>query len=135
MLRKDLIMRQLEEFGKVMAVILGFKKQQDWEKFREEITTAGQKFTSLNIEHIESLSDSEFENEILNHPTLVPDQYKILADLLFEKMEYYANQNNKHKYSDLKTKCTMLYQKFSDNLTHNEFNLDVHYKMELLKKL
>lgn len=77
----------------------------------------------------------EFEKEVLNHKTMLPEQYKIMADLLFEKMKHYYEQSLEHEASDLREKCTRLYKKFSDNFTHNEFNMDVHYKMEFLKNL
>jgi len=135
MLRKDYIMRQFEEFGKVMAVILGFKKQNEWEKFEKEISDAAKKFTSFDIDYVENLSFEDFEREISAAPSLLPDQQKILADLLYEKMWYYKEQNDDEKFSDLKMKCLSLYKKFSENLTQNEFNLDVHYKLGVLKEI
>lgn len=135
MLRKDLLMRQFEEFGKVLAVIIGFKREKDWAKFIKEIQETAKKFTSLEIDYVENLLPGEFDNEIINHPTLLPEQQKILADLLYEKMHFYISQADNLKCADLINKGLLLYQKFSENLTHNEFNLDVHYKIEYLIKL
>ena len=56
MLKKDLILRQLEEFGKVMAVILSFKKVKDWDNFEKEIREAALKFTTFEIDNVESLT-------------------------------------------------------------------------------
>lgn len=134
MLKKDFILRQLEEFGKVMAVILGFKKLQNWEEFEKEIHNASLKFTSLEINKVESLNDEAFEKEIFNNPTLTLDQLKILADLLFEKLSFYALQNEEEKYNALKIKCLNLYQFIKNNHTENEFDMNVHYKLEILKK-
>lgn len=134
MLRKDLIVRQLEEFGKVMAVILGYKKQNEWDKFEKEIEAATEKFTNLEIKTIESLTITDFEKEVLNHPTLLLDQKKILADLLFEKLNFYAQNNNEEKYKSLKTKCLSLYQHLQNNHTENEFDMNVYYKLEMLKR-
>ncbi len=133
MLRKDYIMRQFEEFGKVMAVIFGLKKQNDWEKFEKEIAEASKKFTDIEICHAETLLLPDFEKEVLTSPALLPAQQKMLADLLFEKMNYYFEKGETGKAKDLKNKCLLLYQKFLDDLTQNEFNLDVHYKLEYLK--
>ncbi|MDO8998757.1 MAG: hypothetical protein Q7W45_03255 [Bacteroidota bacterium] len=134
MLRKDYILRQLEEFGKVMAVILGFKKQNDWTNFEKEIKNAAVKFTSLEINTVENLNEPDFEKQILNHPNLIQDQKKILADLLFEKLNFYAEKNEEEKYLSLKTKCFKLYQHIQNNHTDNEFDMNVHYKLEILKK-
>lgn len=134
MLRKDYILRQLEEFGKVMAVILGFKKQLNWEEFEKEIHNAALKFTSLEIAQVEGLSAEDFEKEVFNNPTLTLDQLKILADLLFEKLSLHAQNNDEEKYNALKIKCLNLYQFIKNNHTENEFDMNVHYKLEILRK-
>ncbi len=134
MLRKDYILRQLEEFGKVMAVILGFKKQLNWEEFEKEIHNAALKFTSLEIDKVERLSAEDFEKDVFNNPALTLDQLKILADLLFEKLSLHAQNNDEEKYNALKIKCLNLYQFIKNNHTENEFDMNVHYKLEILKK-
>jgi hypothetical protein len=135
MLRKDLLMRQFEEFAKVMAVILGFKRQNDFEKFEKEIADAAKKFTPFEIETVENLSSEEFNREILGHPAALPEQYRILADLLFERIKYYLERGDENKVPDLKVKCGLLYKKFTDTFTHTEFNLDVHYRQQFLDSL
>lgn len=135
MLRKDLLVRQFEEFGKVMAVILGFKKQDDFERFEKEIDDAAKKFTPFELEAVEFISPEDFEDEILNYPGMLPEQYRMLADLLFEKIKYYIEKDKPVKIAELKQKNVQLYRKFSESFTHNEFNLDVHYKLAFLEKL
>jgi hypothetical protein len=134
MLRKDLIMRQFEEFGKVLSQILSFKREKDWEEFEKEVQKAFNQFTSLELEHIELLNESDFETEVIKHPTLSFEQKKIMAALLFEKMNYYLEQN-RDEYPMLKSKCIKLYSHIRDNFTENQFDMDVHYKLEFLKNL
>lgn len=134
MLKKDLLVRQLEEFGKVMAIILGAKKQKDWDKFEKKIYDATIKFTNLEINTVENLDDIDFEKQILNHPTLNQDQKKILADLLFEKLNFYAEKNDEEKYISLKAKCLKLFEHIQNNHTDNEFDMNVYYKLEILKR-
>jgi hypothetical protein len=128
-------MRQFEEFGKVMAVIFGSRKQNDWEKFEKELNEAALKFTSFETETVEAMSLQELETKVLRHPTLLPEQKKMLADLLYEKMLFYTEKNELEKSDALKRKCAALYQDFMSGLTENEFNLDLHYKLEFLKKM
>ena len=135
MLKKDYLVRQLEEFGKVLAIILGAKKQNDWEKLEKEIYEATKKFASLEINYVESLYSAAFEKEIINHPTLSLEQKKILGDLLFEKLNFYLAKDNKEKYLLLKAHCLALYNHIQNNFTQNEFNLDVYYKLGFLNKL
>jgi hypothetical protein len=134
MLKKDFLVRQLEEFGKVMAVILGFKKQQDWENFEREMREVTLKFTTLELEAIEKLSEAEFVAQILKHPTLTQDQLKILADLLFERMNFYSIKNNERSYKKLRSNCILLYTHVQNNFSENEFDMNVYYKLEMLKK-
>jgi len=135
MLKKDFIIRQLEEFGKVMAVIFGLKKDKDWLNYQNEINNAALKFTSHEIDYVEKLTQTDFDKEIINHATLTPEQLHILADLLFEKLNYYLSINDAPKSEDLKQKCKKLYLHLQNNQTQNEFNLDVHYKLSFLENL
>jgi len=134
MLRKDFIIRQIEEFGKVLALIIGFKKQNEWTKFEEEIKNAIQKFTSLEMNEIENLNIDFFVSEIINREGLSLDQKKIIANLMYEKLYFYLFKNENENYSQLKAKCLLLYLHLNENFTTNEFDLDVHYKLSMLQK-
>lgn len=134
MLKKDYILRQLEEFGKVMAIILNYKKLQDWDKFENEINATSKKFTSIEINKLEKFNEDDFKKEILNNTTLSQDQLKILADLLFEKLNFYAQKNDTISYNNLKVNCVLLYKHIQNQLTQNEFDMNVYYKLEILNK-
>ncbi len=134
MLRKDFIIRQIEEFGKVLALIIGYKKQNEWTKFEEEIKNAIQKFTSLEMNEIENLNIDFFVSEIVNREGLSLDQKKIIANLMYEKLYFYLFKNENESYSQLKAKCLLLYLHLNENCTTNEFDLDVHYKLSMLQK-
>ena len=134
MLKKDYIIRQLEEFGKIMAIILNYKKLQDWDKFENEINATSLKFTTIQINQLEKFNEDDFMKEILNNTPLSQDQLKILADLLFEKLNLYAQKNDTISYNNLKLKCVLLYKHIQNQLTHNEFDMNVYYKLEILSK-
>jgi hypothetical protein len=131
-LRKDYIQRQFEEFGKIMAVILSFKRDNDWEKFESEISMALQKFTQREITDVEALNETDFNRTILVDAKLLPNQKRIIADLLFEKLNLYLVRNEQENYLNLKQKCIFLYTFIQENFTQNEFDLDVHYKLAFL---
>ena len=134
MLRKDFIIRQIEEFGKVLALIIGYKKQNEWTKFEQEIKNAIQKFSSLEMNEIENLNIDFFVSEIINREGLSLDQKKIIANLMYEKLYFYLFKNENENYSQLKAKCLLLYLHLNENCTTNEFDLDVHYKLSMLQK-
>jgi hypothetical protein len=131
-LRKDYIQRQFEEFGKVLATILGFKKAGSWEEFERSVERALKQFTDLDMSNMEQLSLADFKSKLSRKEFLSPEQRKYLATLLFEKMNYYLENNNQRRYEDLKAKCLALYQQLAADQTHQEFDLDVHYKLKLL---
>jgi hypothetical protein len=133
MIRKDYLLRQFEEFGKVMAVILGFKKETDWEKFEKEIETAVKYFTSFELNDLIEKDQRSFENIITDSTHLKPEQIKILADLLYERSfsELMADSDMRK----LLAKTNFLYNLFSGQLTANEFNIEVRYRMDLIQKI
>ena len=135
MLRKDLIMRQMEEFGKALALILLHKKQQDYEKFEEEIALAAKKYSTLELKPIENLNTTDFSKQIIHNESISFEHKKIIASVLFEKMLYYDELGLEENRNDLTTKCFHLYTYLYTNQTENEFNMEVHYRLELLKKL
>ena len=112
-----------------------FKKNQDWEKFEEEISAALQKFTSLEITQVEQFNDEDFIVKVINSESLTMEQKKILATLLFEKMNYYLSLEKSEDFLKLKGRCFNLYAHIRDNFTENEFDLDVHYKIEYLRAI
>lgn len=133
MIRKDYLLRQFEEFGKVMAVILGFKKEADWEKFEQEIEAAVKNFTSFEINQLIEKDQRSFENIITASTHLKPEQIKILADLLYERS--FSELAADDEMKKLLTKSNYLYHLFSGQLTANEFNIEVRYRMDLIKKI
>ncbi|MBL7933853.1 MAG: hypothetical protein JNL60_18260, partial [Bacteroidia bacterium] len=92
MYRKDYIQRQFEEFGKVLASLLLLKRQKNWEEFEKEISIAFLTYTAQNSEALENSDLESFANNIVNSKTLSFQQKKILANLLFEKMNYYLER-------------------------------------------
>lgn len=135
MLRKDYIMRQFEEFGIVIGVILGLKRNKEWEKFELEIDKAVKQFTSLELSELRELNLSEFETLIHSSTQLKPDQLKALADLLFEQSFAEQEKNNNKQAVDLLEKSLFLYTIYKNELTSNQFNLETHYRIELITKI
>jgi hypothetical protein len=133
MLKKDILVRQLEEMGKVLAQLLTFRKNKDWDHFEQELSAAVKRYTPLEIEKVEAMSGSEFTNNIVLSDSIGFDQKKILATLLFEKMNYYLSVGFDDQYQQLKEKCLSLYEFLANDLTENEYNLDIHYKLKYLR--
>jgi uncharacterized protein with von Willebrand factor type A (vWA) domain len=135
LLRKDLILRQLEEFGKALAQILLYKKQKEYDKFEEEITLVLKKYSSLELTILENLNTPDFTTQVILNESISFEQKKIIASVLFEKMLYYEELGLEDNNKELVDKCFKFYTWLYTNQTENEFNMEVHYRLELLKKL
>lgn len=131
MLRKDYIQRQFEEFGKVMAILLSLKRNKDWDNFEKELSEISKRFTPFDIETLERLSETDFQSE-LQSAKLSFGQKKMLASLLFEKLDAYLEKGETENYPALKARCVYLYHNLASDLTQNEYDLEVHYRLGLL---
>jgi len=49
MLKKDYLIRQLEEFGKVLAVLMNLKKENDWINLTRKFTTPRKNLLRLKL--------------------------------------------------------------------------------------
>ncbi len=135
MIRKDFLDRHLEEFGKVVARLRSLIMKKETEKFEEELQEAFSKYTSVKLQTLQDLSDNDFEMQIVRNTSLLSDEKKKIADLLFEKLHVTMELNNTDADPALKRKCFLLYKEIIENGTQNEYNLDVHYKIKYLELL
>lgn len=129
--KKDYLQKQFEEFGKVLAEILKLKKRGDWDLFEKEIADAALKFTATEIQTAENCDEASFGQILNDSKMLSRDQKKILGALLFEKMNFYFSRQDP-RGELLRSRCLRVYEHLKENQTSNEFDLDVHYKLEAL---
>ncbi len=135
MLRRDYLVKQAEEFCKVLAVILGLKRDGLFPDMLEEIYKASQKYTALEILYIEKQENAALIKDLTEDKKLNDEQMKLLADLLFEKAEYYIRTEGAGEASDnAYRKAYIIYLFLKEHATTN-YSLDMHYKLELLAKM
>jgi len=135
MYRKDYLQRQFEEFGKVMALLMSLRKQKNHENFEKEYFLAFLKYTSLDPDHIVAMPMDRFISTCLQSDAISTTQVNQLADLLFEKLNFYLEQGLTVNTIDLIEKCWVLYSFLNENVTQNEFNLGNHYRLNALETL
>ncbi len=134
MIRKDYLVRQFEEFGKVMAMILRLKKDKAWDQMDEEISLAVTRFTELELRDLVSLDLPSFTQFIVDSQHLSDKQLRMLADLLYEKLQKELAVSEQDQSTQIK-KLLFLYERLKSLATTNQFDLDVHYKVAALHKL
>ena len=121
-----------------MSILLGLKRDENYPKLSELISESVKKYTSTEIDYIESLIDEQLIDILTSEKKLNDEQLKILADLLFEKADYYFNsqQNSELKLNGItcykKSYVIYLFLKEQTTLT---YSLDMHYKLDFLEKM
>ena len=135
MYRRDYLVKQFEEFGKVLGIILGLKREGNLSQLNEMISEAAQKYAATEIDYVESIPDELLLKTLIEEKKLTDEQLKMLADLLFEKAEYYLNSGLPETQShNCYKKTFLIYSFLKENATLN-YSLDMHYKLELLVKM
>lgn len=136
--KRDYLVKQFEEFGKVMAILLGLKRDEKYSELSELINESVKKYTPVEIKYAESIIDQQLITTLTTEKKLNDEQLKMLADLLFEKAEYYSNTQQN---SDLNLNAINCYKKshliylFLREHATLTYSLDMHYKLEILGKM
>jgi hypothetical protein len=132
--KRDYLVKQFEEFGKVMAVLLGLKRDKNYPDFLSLIDESAKKYTATEIDYVEKINDDQLLPILTEEKNLNDEQLKMLGDLLYEKAEYYLHSNNNEAASNNYKKALRIYLFLKDNATLT-YSLDMHYKIEVLSKM
>lgn len=133
--KRDYLVKQFEEFGKVIGVLLGLKKEGKFSELSEIINESVKKYTSTEIDYVESLTNENLIEILTQEKKLTDEQLKMLADLLFEKGNYYsATDATESNSTNCYKKSLVIYTFLKDHATLN-YSLDMHYKLAILQKM
>ena len=133
MIRKDLLVKQMEEFGKMLALMMTYKRTKDYDTFEATMQEAATSFTGADLNTLTKSSREQFLNTVVHSETLNQDQKKILGILLFEKMMLCAEFGDEETYQHLKELNRDLYTYLNES-PNTLFDLDVYYKLQMLKQ-
>jgi len=134
--KRDLLLRQFEEFGKFLATILGYKQQQDFIEVSKLISEGALKYIGVSIKEVEELEPENLISTLTQEKKLTDEQLKMLADLLYENGVNNLNGDlNSNSFTLINfTKVQMLYNFVNLNGTL-PYSLDTHYKLEAIKDI
>ncbi len=135
MLRKDYIMRQFEEFGKFLALLMGHKNNSNWSELEKQINENALKFTGTEIGAVEKLKDQVFIHELTEVKQLNEGQLKMLGDLLYEKGIAYTQLFKEDEAKNAFTKALSIYNHIRSNALETDFSLDMHFKIKAIQQL
>ncbi|MBK7817185.1 MAG: hypothetical protein IPJ60_06150 [Sphingobacteriaceae bacterium] len=72
---------------------------------------------------------------VKHNETLRPDQIKILADLFYERSFVFDKQEQAEDMKDMLSRAYFLYKRYTQELTANEFNLEVNYRLQMITEI
>ena len=133
--RKDLIVRQFEEFGKFLAILFGMKSEYRWPELEKLINESSQKYTSLEINHVEKLNNTNLIQHLTEEKQLKETQLKMLGDLLYEKGIAYTKLLQEEAGRNAFVKAQFIFSHIKNNSLEIDFSLDMHFKMEAIEQL
>lgn len=87
MLRRDLIMKQIEELAKVLAVIIGLRKAGKGNEALEQIDEALRDFLKLDTALLDAITQEELITELHGKMKLADEQVEIVARMMAERGE------------------------------------------------
>ncbi|MBK7668804.1 MAG: hypothetical protein IPJ32_16585 [Sphingobacteriaceae bacterium] len=135
MFRKDYIMRQYEEFGKFLAIVLGFKADSKFAELEELINTSAFKYTNIEVEIAEKLPNKDFIQLLTENYELKEANLKMLGDLLYEKGIGYSKQLKEKEAENAFQKTLLIFEFIKETSLESDFSLDMHFKMNSLKQM
>ena len=93
-------MRYIEQLGKVLAYLLGFREKGDSKGGLEVIDEALKEMTAMDSAGINAIPEDRLVKELCTERKLLPEQLKFIAELLFREGEFH--EMGKHPAEALK---------------------------------
>ena len=128
-------MRQYEEFGKFLAIVLGFKANQQFAELEELINTSAFKYTNIEIEIAERLPDKDLIQLLTENYELKEANLKMLGDLLYEKGIGYSKLFKEKEAENAFKKALIIFEYIRENSLESDFSLDMHFKINSMKQM
>lgn len=127
-------MKQFEEFGRVMAVLLGLKRDGRHTEFEELIRNTTLKYTGAEIDYIASVENDQLIEILTGQRKLNDEQLKMAGDLLYEQAEAHLHAGRSAEARTCYQKSLLIYE-FLQSHSTLPYSLDVHYKVKLLREM
>jgi len=86
--QKDYLMRYIEQLGKVLAYLLGFREKGDSKGGMEVIDESLKDMCKMDSAEINAIPEKLLVEELCHRRKLMLDQIKFIAELLFQEGEF-----------------------------------------------
>lgn len=85
MLRRDLIMKQIEELARVLAAIIGLRKEGKSNEALEQIDEALREFLKLDSQRLDAIPQDQLLTVLHGELRLAEEQVEIIARMMAER--------------------------------------------------
>ncbi len=131
MFRRDYLVKQLETFGKALALAIGQRKRNEIEAYERSFAELTQTYAGISVKDLGHMATHEF-NQLLEDGEV--SKKKIFAALLFEYYLQMGDSLGAAEQLAAGQRCLLLYQNISEDISSGAYDLDVHYKLQVLKE-
>jgi hypothetical protein len=131
--RRDYLLRLIEQFFKFLAIILRLRNEKQYEQASALIDEAGQKFLNIEMNTMVS-SDMDTFIKHVDEKSFTLDQFEILAELLKAKAEISVDTNHQFTAINLFDKSLYLFEQINEK-SKNYSLLRVNKMVEIRQTL
>ena len=133
MIRKDYILRMVEEFAKFLAAIVGLKNEGKFDEALTKIDSVYRGMLDLDPVIVKSVDGSELLDLLQNEKDYSNTYLKMIAELLFEEGQIYDSNGDPVSARNVLEKAKILI----DYLMENDatFSFDWYEKLAVIDKI
>ena len=133
MIRKDYILRMVEEFAKFLAAIVGLKNEGKFDEALTKIDSVYRGMLDLDPVIVKSVDGSELLDLLQNEKDYSNTYLKMIAELLFEEGQIYDSNGDPVSARNVLEKSKILI----DYLMENDatFSFDWYEKLAVIDKI
>jgi hypothetical protein len=128
--QKDYLMRYIEQLGKVLAYLLGFREKGDVRGGMEVIDEALKDMTRMDSAGINAIPEDRLVEELCAERKLLPEQIKFIAELLFHEGEFLEMESDQTEARKRYRKSLLLLKHI--NQTEKTYSFERMQRMQLL---
>lgn len=130
MIRKDYILRMVEEFGKFLAAIVGLRREGKLDEALKKIDDVYRGMIDLDPIIIKSVSPEELLDFLQNEQQYNSHYLKMIAELLFEEGQIYVENGDPVSAQNVLGKAKILINHLMEN--DQTFSFDWYEKLNVI---
>ena len=133
MIRRDYIMRMIDEFGKFLTAIVGLKREGKFEDALDKVDGLYQGMLDLDPKVLKSLDKDEVLDYLQKEKEYTNQYLKLIAELLFEEGQIYHEIGDPISAQNVLEKAKVLINYLMDSDT--TFSFDWYEKIAVVDKI